>query len=568
MAKRYVIGIDFGTESGRAVLVDVATGREVAESVHTYANGVIAERLPGTSVRLESDWALQDPADYLRTLERTVPACLRKAGVRGDAVIGLGIDFTACTMLPIDRAGQPLCFDKAWRRNPHAWVKLWKHHAAQGQADRINQVASERGEKWLARYGGKISSEWFFPKALQILQEAPEVYRAADRLIEAGDWVVLQMTGEERRSSCFAGYKAIWSKREGYPSAAYFRAVDPAFEDVVDAKLRRDVYPLGTRAGGLTAEMARRMKLRPGTAVAVANVDAHAAVAACTVTEPGKMAMIMGTSVCHLLCGTAEKSVPGQCGVVEDGILPGLFGFEAGQCAVGDIFAWFTGNCVPAAYETEARKAGVSIHELLCRKAARLRPGESGIVALDWWNGNRSVLVDADLTGVLLGMTLATRPEHLYRALLEGTAFGTYTIIRNFEAHGVTVGEIYCCGGLPDRNPLLMQIWSNVTNRPFNVARSSQTCALGAAMHGAVAAGGAAGGYDTIADAAAHMAGVKRKSYRPDPAAHAVYEELYAEYERLHDYFGRGGSDVMKQLKAIRTGCAERAQRGRRKRGR
>lgn len=556
MAKRYALGIDFGTESGRAVLVDVANGAEVAEAVHAYPNGVITDRLPGTNVRLDDDWALQDPADYLRTLEKTVPACLRKAGVRPEQVIGIGIDFTSCTMLPTDADGRPLCFDKVWRRNPHTWVKLWKHHAAQPEADRVNQVAAERGEPWLARYGGKISSEWFFPKALQILNDAPEVYHAAARLIEGGDWVVMQMTGHERRSTCNAGYKAMWSMRDGYPPNDYFRALHPDFEHVIDEKMSRRLYPLGARAGELTAEMARRMKLRPGIAVAVGNVDAHAAVPACTVTEPGKMAMIMGTSVCHLLCGTEERSVPGQCGVVEDGMLPGLFGFEAGQCAVGDIFAWFIAHCVPAACRREARREGLSVHELLCRKAARLRPGETGLLALDWWNGNRSVLVDADLSGLVLGLTLATPPEDLYRALIESTAFGTYKIIRNFEQHGVPVSDIYCCGGLPERNPLLMQIWSDVTNRTFRVARSVQTCAVGAAMHGAVAAGREAGGYDTIAQAAARMAGVRRKVYRPNAEAHAVYEQLYAEYEKLHDYFGRGGNDVMKRLKALRAAAA------------
>jgi L-ribulokinase len=557
MAGRYAIGIDFGTESGRAVLVDVANGRELADSVYQYANGVITDRLPGTSVRLGHDWALQDPADYLRTLEKTVPAVVRAAKVKPEQVIGLGVDFTACTMLPVDQAGRPLCFDKKWRTNPHAWVKLWKHHAAQPEADRVNQVARETGQKWLDRYGGRISSEWFFPKALQILDEAPEVYTAAARLMEATDWVVLQMTGVERRNSCTAGYKAIWSKQDGFPPQEYFRALDPRFENVVEEKMSRDIFPLGARAGGLTAEMAARLKLVAGTAVAVANVDAHVAVPACTVTTTGKMVMIMGTSVCHMVCGSEMKNVPGQCGVVEDGILPGLFGFEAGQSAVGDIFAWFVKNCVPGAYEKEARAAGLSLHELLAKKAARLRPGESGVLAIDWWNGNRSVLVDADLTGVFLGLTLATPPEHMYRALLEATAFGTYKIIRNFEQHGVPVEEVYCCGGLPERSPLLMQIWSDVTNRTFRMARSAQTCALGAAMHGAVAAGSQAGGYDSIHDAAARMAGVKKKVYRPDAQAHAVYEKIFAEYDRLHDYFGRGENDVMKRLKAIRLAAVE-----------
>ncbi len=550
---RYALGIDYGTASARAVLVDVADGREVASAVYEYSHGVITDRLPDAGTPLPAhDWALQDPDDYRRALEQTVPACLAEAGVRGEQVIGIGTDFTACTMLPTTSDGTPLCTLEQWRAEPHAWVKLWKHHAAQPEADRVNETARRRGEPWLERYGGKISSEWFVPKALQILDEAPDVYRAADRLIEAADWIIWQLTGRETRNLCTAGYKAIWSKRDGFPRRAFFDALAPEFADVVDEKMSRDILPLGAKAGGLTDTMAQRLGLAPGTPVAAGNVDAHVAVPACTVTGPGKMVMIMGTSICHMVCGHEEKHVPGQCGVVEDGILPGLFGFEAGQSAVGDIFAWFVRTCAGTAAEKEAAERGLSVHELLTGKAAAYRPGQTGLLALDWWNGNRSVLVDADLTGLLVGMHLGTRPEEIYRALIEATAFGTYTIIRTFAAHGVAVDEIVCCGGLPERNDLLMQIYSDVTNRPFRVARSAQTCALGSAMHGAVAAGKEAGGYDSIDEAAAAMAGVRDKTYTPDPEAHEVYEQLFAEYTRLHDHFGRGGSDVMKHLKALK----------------
>jgi len=549
---KYSLGIDFGTLSGRTVLLDVSDGREVATSVYEYANGVIDDRLPETNEKLPPDWALQDPADYLRTLEATVPAVLKEGKVPPDDVIGIGIDFTACTMMPIDKAGEPLCFDPKWRANPHSWVKLWKHHAAQPEANRINEVARERGEPWLGRYGGKISSEWFFSKTLQILDEAPEVYDAADRLIEAADWIVLQMTGNERRNACTAGYKAIWSKREGYPSKDYFRALHPRLENVVDEKLSRDIYPIGAKAGELLPEMARRMGLRPGTAVAVANVDAHVAVPAATVTEPGKMVMIMGTSICHMVLGREPKIVEGMCGYVEDGIIPGLFGFEAGQSCVGDHFAWFVGNCVPAGYAGEAKQRGVSVHELLSEKAGKLKPGESGLVALDWWNGNRSILVDVDLTGVMVGMTLATKPEEMYRALIEATAYGTNVIIDAFQSNGVDVNELYACGGLPDRNPMLMQVYADVTGREMKIAASSQTPALGSAMFGAVAAGKTAGGYDSIFDAAKKMARVKDIVYRPIAKNHEVYKKLFAEYKLLHDYFGRGANDVMKRLKGMR----------------
>ncbi len=548
----YALGVDFGTESGRAVLVDVRTGQELASSVYRYANGVIDETLPTSGAKLPPEWALQDPADYLRTLTHAIPDVLRQAGVDGQDVIGLGIDFTACTMLPVDAAGRALCFDERFRDEPHAWVKLWKHHAAQPEADRANRVARERGERFLSRYGEKISSEWLIPKILQILHEAPHVYRAAARFMEAADWVILQLTGQERRNACTAGYKAIWNKAAGYPSSEYFAALHPDLRDVVAEKLSTEIHAQGEKAGGLTPAMAGQLGLRPDTAVAVANVDAHVSVPACTVTEPGKMVMVMGTSICHVLLGTEQRLVPGMCGVVEDGVLPGYFGYEAGQSAVGDIFAWFVDRSVPPSYWEEARQRDLDVHALLEEKASALKPGLSGLLALDWWNGNRSILVDVDLTGLLVGATLNTKPEEMYRALIEATAFGTNLVIRNFRDNGVPVDELYACGGLPERNALLMQIYADVTGMEIKVSASSQTPALGSAMFGAVAAGSAAGGYDDIVEAARHMAHLKDQVFIPNPDAHAVYERLYAEYVRLHDYFGRGENDVMKRLLAIR----------------
>jgi L-ribulokinase len=566
MAK-YTIGVDFGTESGRSVLVDVADGRELATAVYHYANGVIDEKLPGSNVRLDPDWALQDPDDYIETFKQTIPAVLAQSGVDPADVIGIGIDFTACTMMPTRADGTPLCNLPAWRANPHAWVKLWKHHAAQPEADKINETARRLGEPWLARYGGKISSEWFFSKVLQILDEAPEIYAAADRLIEGADWVTWQLCGEEKRNSCTAGYKAIWSKADGFPHRAYFAALDPRLADVVDTKMSRKIYPLGDRAGGLTRQAAAWTSLKEGTAVAIGNVDAHVTVPAATVVEPGRMVMIMGTSICHMVLGEQTKVVEGMCGVVEDGITPGLFGFEAGQSGVGDIFAWFVDNAVPPEYHEMARARGacpelvegVDLHKLLEEEAAKLKPGESGLLALDWLNGNRSVLVDVDLTGMLLGMTLATKAPEIYRALIEATAFGTRVIIEAFEKNGVAVNELVGAGGLPEKNKLLMQIYSDVTGREIKVVASAQAAALGSAMHGAVAAGKAAGGYDSIVEAAHKMAHLKDEVYRPIPAHQAVYEQLYAEYVRLYDYFGRGENNIMKTLKRIKAATRQGA---------
>lgn len=551
--KKYVIGIDYGTESGRALLVEVATGKEVAAAVHPYASGVIDATLPGTAIRLEPDWALQDPHDYIEVLKHATPAVLQQSGVDPADVIGIATDFTACTLLPTTRAGVPLCFLPEFRSRPHAWVKLWKHHAAQPEANRLNEIAAREGCDFLPRYGGKISSEWFVPKVWQMLDEDPEIYAAAERIVEAADWIVWQMTGVEKRNLTTAGYKSIWSKQQGFPPKSFFRALDPRLENVVDEKMARAIYSFGAKAGELTTQAAAWTGLLPGTPVAIGNADAHAAVPAAGVSEAGRMVIIMGTSNCHMLLSEDDRIVPGMCGCVEDGIIPGFFGYEAGQACVGDHFAWFMENCAPASYTQEAAARGVSLHDLFEAKASALKPGESGLVALDWWNGNRSVLVDVDLTGAILGMTLATKPEEIYRALIEATAFGTRVIIEAFEGSGVPVHEIVASGGLPDRNRMLMQIYADVTGRPIKVAGTKQGGAFGSAMHAAVVAGKAAGGYATIQEATRAMAWLRDEHYTPDPAAKVVYDELFAEYKQLHDYFGRGGNDMMKRLKALKA---------------
>ena len=543
----YTIGIDFGTESGRAVLVDARDGSEIASAVHAYGNGVIDQHLPGSNKPLPPDWALQDPLDYVEVVKQTVPVVLRESGIDPADVVGVAVDFTACTMLPVKADGTPLSVLPEWRGNPHAWVKLWKHHAAQPQADRINEVARQRGENWLPKYGGKISSEWFFSKALQILQEAPDVYAAADRMIEAADWIVWQLCGVETRNACTAGYKAM-VQGDQYPPRNYFAALDAGFADVVDDKMSRDFAPLGGKAGGLTDQMAAWTGLQPGTAVAVANVDAHVTVPAVKVTRPGSMVIIMGTSNCHMLVGERDDTVEGMCGVVRGGILPDYYGFEAGQSGVGDIFAWFVNNAVPPEYHQAAQKAGMDLHQYLEQEAAKQRPGEHGLVALDWWNGNRSTLVDADLTGLLVGATLGTRAPDIYRALIESTAYGTREIIESFEREGIPVNEIVAAGGLPEKNKLLVQIYADVTGKPMKLAASSQSPALGSSMHAAVAAGV----YPNIEAAAEKMGKIRDDVVQPVPENQAVYDQLYAEYSTLYTYFGRGENDVMKRLKQIK----------------
>jgi len=549
----YTIGIDYGTESGRALLVRVSDGAEIATAVHPYGDGVIDAQLPGSGLRLPPDWALQNPDDYVEVLRQTVPAVLRESGVDPAEVIGIAIDFTACTMLPTLRDGTPLCRLAEFRAEPHAWVKLWKHHAAQPYADRINEVARERGEFWLPRYGGKISSEWFFSKALQILEEAPHVYQRADRLIEAADWVVWQLTGVETRNACTAGYKAM-HQDGSFPDRDYFAALNPAFADVVDEKMLRDLSELGARAGGLSEEAAAWTGLRPGIAVAVANVDAHVTLPTCGTVEAGTMVMIMGTSTCNVLVGERLHDVEGMCGTVLGGIVPGRYGYEAGQSGVGDIFAWFVEHAVPAETQAAATAAGLDLHSYLTEQAGRQRPGEHGLLALDWLNGNRSVLVDVELGGLIVGLTLATRPADIYRALIEATAFGQRVIVESFEATGTPVTTLVAAGGLPGKNPMMMQIYADVLNRPIHLVASTQAPALGSAMHAAVAAGH----YVDIAAAATAMGRLSDVVYTPNPAHVAIYDALYQDYRFLHDLFGRADDQqpggVMKRLRALRAG--------------
>ena len=550
--KKYALGIDFGTLSGRSVLVDVGSGEEVAYSVSNYAHGVISERMPdGTA--LPPDWALQHPQDYIDVLQSTIPDVMQKAGICSEQIIGVGIDFTACTLIPMKKDGTPLCFLESFSKEPHAYVKLWKHHAAQDEADRLNAIARERGEKWLPRYGGKISSEWVVPKVWQILDEAPEIYAQTDIFMEACDWIIFLLTGNMTRNTCSAGYKAIWNFNEGYPSKAFFRALDPRLENFVEEKLNTPLMPIGSKAGEIDQKAAQLTGLMVGTSVAVANLDAHVSCAGVGITSPGQMLAVMGTSTCHMLIGDKEREVPGMCGAVQDGIIPGYIGYEAGQSCVGDHFQWFVENCLPMEYQQEANALGINVHQYLSAKAALQKPGESGLIALDWWNGNRSVLVDGKLSGLLVGCTLGTKPEDIYRALIEATAYGTRMIIKTFEENGVPVHELFVAGGIAEKNAFMMQIYSDVTNKQIKIAGSPQTPALSSAIFGSLAAGAKAGGFDKLEDAVAVMSKVKDEVYMPNPENSRVYDVLFAEYEILHDYFGRGSNDVMKRLKDLKT---------------
>jgi L-ribulokinase len=542
----YVVGIDFGTLSGRAVVVRAADGEELGTAVHEYRHGVMERDLAATGDPLPPQWALQDPGDWIDVLRTAVPAAVAAAGVAPGEVVGIATDFTASTPLPVLRDGTPLCRVPGLERRPHAYPKLWKHHAAQRHADRINAVAEERGEPWLARYGGRISSEWEFAKALQVLDEDPEIYARCERWIEGADWIVWQLCGAETRNVCTAGYKGIHQDGR-YPSEDFLRALDERFADFVAAKLEAPLWPLGARAGGLTVQAAAWTGLREGIAVAVGNVDAHVTAPAARVIDPGQMLAVMGTSTCHIVLGDALAEVPGMCGVVPGGVVPGLYGYEAGQTGVGDIFAWFVDHAVPPRYHEEARARGLDLHAHLSELAARQEVGRHGLVALDWNNGNRSVLVDHELSGMIVGLTLATRAEDIYRALVEATAFGTRKIIEAFTEAGIRVDEFVAAGGLV-KNPVVMQIYADVTRMPIHVLGSDQGTALGSAMHAAVAAGV----HPDIRAAAAAMGRIVRDAYVPDERNADAYDVLYGHYARLHDHFGRGGDDVMHALRDVR----------------
>lgn len=536
---KYVIGLDYGTLSARALLVEAETGRAVATAEFVYPHGVITDNLP-------QGWALQHPQDYLDALMAIVPQVVRQSGVLPENIIGLGLDCTACTAFPVDEQGKPLCFDPRWKEEPNAYAKLWKHHAAQRRADQITEIAQERREPWLHSYGGKVSGEWGLPKLWELLDEVPALYQTMHTWAEAGDWLVWQLTGQESRNLCAASFKHFYRQGMGYPSPSFYGAVDPRMQGLIADKFTAPIIPAGKKAGALSEKMAKRLGLHAGMAVSAACVDAHAAVPAAGITAPGEMLAIIGTSTCVMTLARQERQVPGICGTAKDAIVPGYYVYEAGQSCVGDLLGWFCDHCVPAEYGAKAKENGQTIHQYLTALAEKLKPGESGLLALDWWNGNRSILVDFDLSGLLLGMTLQTKPEEIYRALIEATAYGLRVIVENFRAHGVPVEKLFATGGISRKNAMAMQIYADVLNMPVHIVDADQGAALGSAIFAAAAADY----YDSLQNAIRSMAAPVSKTYTPIADHGTVYDALYQEYKRLHDFFARDG--VMKRLKNLK----------------
>ncbi len=543
---KYVIGLDYGTLSARAVLVSVGRGEVAAESIYPYPHGIL-NTISGGDEELPVDFALQEIDDYVEAMYETIRTVVKQSGCRAEDVIGIGIDATSSTFLPLTKSGTPLCKTEQFRTNPHAWLKLWKHHGAQEEADRMTELAAGRQEKFLMRCGGKVNAEWMLPKLTEIVLKAPDVYEAADNFMEVSDYLVFLLTGEMTRCMCHAGYKLLWNEEDAYPSEEFLRALHPNLSSL-KSKLKGREVQVGECAGRLTEEAAGRLGLREGTAVAASMIDAHVAVPSLGIDGPDKALMILGTSCCMLLCSEKLSYIKGISGCVKNAVLPGLYAYEAGQSAVGDLFDWFVKNCVPGSYEKEAADKNISIHMLLSEKASCLAPGESGLVALDWWNGNRSCLADARLSGMVLGLTLRTKPEEIYRALLEAAAFGMRAIFEEFEKGGITARELYACGGIVSKNPFMMQIYADVLGKTIFTGSTEQGSAFGAAVYAAVAAGAERGGYGSVYRAARAMGKTGDKRYTPIPQNMEIYHRIYREYKLLHDYFGAGGNEVMHRM--------------------
>jgi len=543
----YSIGFDFGTESVRVLVVSTADGRIAAQSVSNYPHGVIDSTLPTTGAKLPPDYALQHPQDWLDCAAKACKSAVKSAGIDPQDILGIGVDFTSCTMLPADAHGTPLCLLEQWSKEPQAWPKLWKHHGAKTQTDRINQIAQERKEAWLARYGGTIGLEWFFPKVLEALERSPEVYDATRNWIEAGDWFVWQLISgpfphcnesDIARSTCQAGYKAMWNNKTGFPSPEYFAAVHPKLGDVVTTRMSGSLCAPGKRAGRLTSRAAELLGLEEGIPVSAAIIDAHSGVPGAGVAGDKTMVLVIGTSACQMLNSKVEKVVPGIAGVVEDGILPGYFGYEMGQASVGDAFAWLAQNL----------KLG---HDELNREAASLPPGSGGVLALDWLNGCRTPLMDGRVSGSFVGLTLNTKPAQLYRALMEATAFGLRWIVQLLRDAGVPVERFVASGGLPAKSPLLMQIYADVLGEEIRLAESDNSVALGAAILGSLASI-----TDSKADTRSAVTAMARQRsepvYRPRSEAKGAYDRLYSLYRTTGECDGPLAR-TMRELRSFAT---------------
>ena len=544
--KKYTLGIDFGTLSGRAILMDTESGKIVATSVCEYKHGVIDTELP-TGKRLPPRSALQDAEDYIDVLTSTVRAVMTEADIQPCQVVGVGFDFTSCTILPVDKDMRPLMFDEKYKDEPHSYVKLWKHNSATEEEDDINRLAAQRGEKWLYAHGGKTSAEWMFAKILQIQREAPEIYEKTHMFMNSADWITYLLTGEVTNSANIAEAKELWSAEDGFPTPEFFEQLCPQMKNIIGTKVCDKIAYISSPVGKISSEGAKLTGLEIGTPVATPVIDAHASMPALGLVDDGTLMMILGTSAVYLAHANKAKNIEGVFGYVSGGIIEGLYTYEACQACCGDQLEWFINNCLPASYTDAAKEQGISIHKYLRDKAKKLRVGENGLIYLDWQNGNRSILKELDLTGALFGLTLQTRPEEIYRAMMEGVAFGGRTIVNTLVAGGIEINNIVASGGIAEKDELFMQICADVLNRSITVSKVKMSAAKGSALYATVAAGI----YKSINEAAEALGECDGKVYTPIAENVRAYEKLYAEYLKLHDYFGCGGNDVLKKLKNL-----------------
>ena len=543
---RYTIGVDYGTLSARALLLDIETGAEIATSEFTYPHAILQPDFFAPNA-LEKTASLEHPQDFLDALSFTVRDVVAKAGISVNEVCGLGLDFTSCSTLPLTADGTPLCFLPEFSKNPQAYVKLWNSYTALEEAEIITETAKAVNAPWLALFGGKVSAEWLFPKLYEILRKAPDVYTQTAHYMEAGDWLIWLLTGNRIASASFAGFKALWNPQTGYPGNDFWAKVDARLDGIIGTKVTTDVCNAGSYGGGLNERGAQLTGLPVGTAVSLPLIDAHAPMCSAGSIKAGHLLLVLGTSAGFIVMDNERRLIKGIFGSIQDGILPGLTAYEASQPSMGNTFAWFVKNCVPAAYTAEANARGINIFSLLDEKASRLSPGANGLLCLDWWNGNRAPYNDFDLSGMILGLNLNTKPEEIYRAIIESCAYATKTVLDNYRDGGIDIVDIRAGGGIARKNPMLMQIYADVLGMPIRITDSAQPGCKG----GCIFAAAASGQYADIFAAAEVLADKCETIYTPDPQRHEAYTPLYRHYRRLAAYFAEGDNPVMKYLRSI-----------------
>lgn len=550
MENKYVLGIDFGTLSGRTVLVRCADGKIMSSAEKKYTHGVISHKLLDGETPLPHNWYLQYPLDYLEVLEETIPEVIRNSEIESNHIIGLAIDFTSCTIMPVDQNKVPLCTKKEFENRPHAYVKLWKHHGAQKEADEISEILKE--EKELTAYmGEKISSEILMPKVLEMIHQDYEIYKASDKILEAADWLTWILTDSPKRSSSMAGYKAWWLPESGYPDRQFLKKLDNRMENIIEEKMNSEICPVGSRIGLLNQIWSQKLGLEEGIAVAASVIDSHAGAPGSGICKSDQMMMVLGTSSVVMALSNNPLNQKGICGPFKGGVVPGYYAWESGLAAVGDMLNWFVEQSVPYQYYENAEIKGMDVHQLLTELANEILPGSSGLLALDWWNGNKTPFVNAELSGSIIGLTLHTKPEEIYRALIEATAFGTRRIIEVMEGSGVVINEIIASGGIAEKNNLFLQIYADITGKKIKVADCSQAGALGAAIYASLAAGEKMGGYNSYVDAVKAMSHIKEIIYEPNKEYKEIYENLYQLYLNYSDYMG-ASNGIMEQLSKLK----------------